>query len=814
MESLIKDLRLAVRGLLARPGFAAVAVLTLAFGIGANTAIFSVVHGVLLSPLGFEKEEDLYTVLGTSRAEGTERPGVSLPDFWYFREHQRSFAELSFFGWQTMTLEGPDRVEQLSGAWVGENLFRMLGVQPHLGRHFTPRDAVAGPGSVALLSFELWQRLWNADPTVLGRAIRINGEPVTLVGVMPPDTALPSPGAALWRPLGQMEEFHGRFSRSERDFITLGRLAPGVPLSQARAEMEGLADQLAEAFPASNRERNLRVQPLRDYLVGPSRGPILIAFGAVVLVLLIACTNVAHLLLVRAAGREREMAVRAALGAGRWLLVRQLLAESLVLAFSGGVLGTLVAAWLHDLLLLLEPGILPRTQAIELDAPVLLFAFAASLITGLACGLLPALRGSQVLLKALREGGRRALGGRRRSRWRALLLGSEVALALVLLTTAGLLIHALYELSRVDPGFEPADAYAAHILLDNKTYAPPAARHTYYRRLRQRLAEIPGVESVGLSTATPVPGLAIPIDVPFRAEDDPPLLAGHGAPAAPKAAFRVITPGYLETVGIPLLAGRDFSEHDRETSAPVVLVNQALARRAWPAAGSHAVGRRLEILFEESRLEAEVVGVVGNTRFAGLHVAPRPALYLPHPQVPFFGMFVVARTPLTPSVFATKLRAAVLEIDPLQPMAEVESLEQALFRNLGVERFFAAILSLFALLALVLAAAGIYGVFSYWVSQNTGEIGVRMALGARRGQVQGLVVGRGLAITVAGLAVGLLGAYAGAEVLARSFEGVAAIDWRVLAPVAALLTAVAFFACFLPARRASRVEPTVALRSE
>ena len=808
MSHWIQDVRLACRNLRKRPGLTLIAVLTLALGVGANTAIFSVVHGVLLRPLGFGGESALFALTAVSRTEGESRPGSSIRDFDFYRAHQQSFEQISFFGWNSMTLEEPGLVQQLEGVYVDSTLFDLLGVEPLIGRSLTVEDAPAGArGHAALISSDLWQRVWGGDPEMIGQNVRIDGRSVQIAGVVDSATALPSRAAEIWVPVGVSEALPMRFGPEERDFIVVGRLADGKSVTQADEEMKALAASLGESYPATNGDWSVVVEPLRRHLVGDSERPILIAFGAVFLVLMIACANIAHLLLVRASGREREMAVRAALGAKRTDLARQMLVEGSVLGLLGGSVGMLAALWMHDLLLLMDPGVLPRAEFVRVDGTVLGFGLLASLVTGLACAAVPAWRSASTMAIALRVGSARSVEGRG-GPWRSVLLAAEVGLALVLLVGAGLLIQALHQLDQVDPGFRPEQVYTSHFVLDDSAYDPPAPRVVFFDRLRQEVAAIPGVESAALTTTPPVPDTGIIIDVPYRSTEDPPLDAGSSR----RAAFRVVSEGYFSTVGMPRVAGRDFTGFDDAKTPEVVIVNQTLARQLWGDERS-AVGRRLEISFGR-QYELEVVGVVGDTRFTGLHAAPRPALFLPHGQMPFRGMAVVARTSLSGGMFAESLRRVSTRLDPLLPPGDVRSLEERLQSSVGLERFFGFLLGAFAVVALLLAAAGIYGVFSYSVSRRTREIGVRMALGAKASQVAGSVVRQGLAVALGGVAVGCVGAALLSRVLTRAFEGVGGLDPLILVGVGLLLAMVAGVSCWVPALRASRVQPSSALRSE
>jgi putative ABC transport system permease protein len=808
MDSLFFDIRCAVRGLLKKPGFSLVAILTFALGIGANTSIFSIVYGVLLEPLGYANEGRLVAVTSTHAEEGYRSRGNYLPDFWFWREHARSFETLGFYGWRSMTLETPEQAQQIQSVAVSENLFRLLGLEPHLGRGFLPEDEVPGRGHVALASWGLWQRAFGGNPEIVGRSIRIDGQSVTLIGVMPSDTAVPSPRADLWLPVGYLERYERtEFGREERDFTVVGRLRTHVSQAQAQEEMDRLSATLAEMFPATNEKWNATLIPYRELLVGAAREPLWIAFAAVGLVLLIACANLLNLLLVRAVAQERETAVRTALGARRRRLFQQHLTESLVLAFLGGCLGWVLGAGLQRILLAFEPGILPRAYAIRFDLPALAFALGATLVLGTLLGLVTAARGIPDLAGALKQGGGHLGAGRRQNRTRVMLVGAEITMAMTLLVGAGMLIQALYTLSRVDAGFRPEGVYTAHVLLNQDSYGDLEARRRYFKRLVDEVRVMPGVETAALTTTPPAPNMGIQIEVPYRGQDGPLVTE----PAAPRASFRVISPGYMETVGIPLLQGRDFTARDGAETPPVILINETLARHAWQS--ENPVGRQMSIFAYGERLSFEVIGIVGDTRFAGLHEPPRPALFLTHPQMPFRGMAITARSNLPPAQYGETLRRTVLSIDPSQPVMSVQSLVEELHQSLGVERFFAIVLGSFAAVALTLAAAGIYGVFAYWVSRRTREIGLRMALGARPAQVLALFVTRGMGITGASMLIGLVGALILSSAFSSAFHGVV-LDPAVLFAAMVVLGGVAFVACLVPARQAARVEPTVALRFE
>ncbi|TDI42636.1 MAG: ABC transporter permease [Acidobacteria bacterium] len=809
MESVWYDVKLAVRSFLKKPGFLAITILTFALGIGANTAIFSVVHGVILAPLGYKDEARLQAISSVNPSEDLEFRGNFLPDFWYWRENSRTFDEMAFHGWRSWTLQEPGHVERVESVAVSANLFGMLGIQPALGRGFEPEDEIPGPGRVVLLSFSLWQRVFGGDPSVLGRSVNLDDGPVTIIGVMPADTDVPSRRAELWRPVGYLEQYEqSAFGREERDFRVIGHLAEGVGLGTSQAEMGRFAEALAESFPATNSGWEAKVQPLREHIVGDAEVPLFIAFAAVGLVLLIACTNIANLLLVRAMGREREMAVRQALGAGRRRLLQQQIVESLVLTAVGGFAGLLFAAWLSQLLLAYEPGILPRKEGIGFDVPVLLFAFAASLVIGIVFGLVSALHRVPSLSGALKQGGAQIGGSRRQNRLRMGLVGAQIAVALTLLVGAGLLVKGLHKLSRVDPGFRPDGVYASHIILGGRYRRDLEARRVYFKQLVENVRALPGVSDAALSTTPPIPGMGIKIEVPYRGAEGP-LATEAGAPSA---AFRVIGPGYFETIGTPLLRGRDFTDRDTQDAPPVVIINNTLAERAFP--GEAPIGRQLELFLYGETMELEVIGVSADTRFAGLDQATRPAFFLVHPQMPFLGIAVVARTSLGPATYGATLRRTATALDPSQLVLRVESLEEALSGTLAMERFYSILLGLFAAVALTLAASGIYGVFAYWVRQRQREMGLRIALGASPSEIRRLVLSRGVAVTFPSLVAGLATALALSKALSSTFRGIDAVDPAVLAAAAVALGCVAMAACIVPARQAAKVQPTRALRSE
>ena len=811
LESLGRDLRSTLRGFRSRPGFTVVVALTLALGIGANTAIFSVVHGVLMEPLGYADEDQLVW-LSARQPDGREaQGGYAAPDVWFFAEHADGLEDVSMWMRQGLTLGRPGEARKVAGAYASVGFFRTLGIEAAAGRTFTPDDAPSGIGQVAVISDEFWQQTWGGDPSVLGRDVMVGGAPVTVVGVLPPGLELPAKKIDVWMPVSPVEVPYGRLAREEHDVWALARLAPGATMSSADQELDALAAQLAGSCPETNEGWTVEVRPLRDAVVSRAKGPILIAFAAGALVLLVACVNVANLILARSLSREREMAVRRALGAGAARLFQQRIVENLALALLGGGLGALLAIWLHEGIVALDPGVLPRAEQIELAWPVFAFALGIAFLTGVVFSLAPALRHGNPKPEALRDGGRTAGGDRGRHAARLALVAAQVALAVVLLASSVVLVSAIRDLESRSPGFEPENLYHAHMILDIGQYQSPESRVEYYRQMIEEVRRIPGVEAAGLSTTSPVPGLGIQIDVPYRGPDGPQLDAAD----APRAAFRVVSPGWFATAGVPRLAGRDVSLDDRRgADRASVVVNRTLARLLSESADpSAALDRNLEISLG-GMIPGRVVGVVADTRSAGLDQPSRPEVYFVHDQIPFLGMGITVRSTMAPAALDKALTAAVFRVDPSQPYNLLYSLEEMLRRQLDTERFSATLLGLFAALALALCAIGIYGVYAYWVRERTREIGVRIALGAHAHRLLFWVLGRGLGVAAVGMVAGLAVAVPVGSVLARTFQGVDGTEPATLALVAGVLLLITAVACFVPALRASRVEPTEALRCE
>jgi putative ABC transport system permease protein len=806
METLFKDIRYGIRSLAKHPGFAAIAVITLALGIGANTAIFSVVNAVLLRPLPYHQPERLLRIWETNLARGGELEMTSLSNLLDWQRQNRSLQDVA--AWQRMsslTLTSQTPALELRSSFVSANYFSLLGVPAALGRTFTPEESTAGQTRVVVISDELWRRQFGSDQKVIGTKIIIEKEDFQIIGVMPRSFKSPAGEAELWVPMNFRPN---DIDRGQTYLQVIGRLKPDFTLEQTQADMDGVATQLAQQFPNSNRGRGIRVVSLAEQTVGSVRWALLIVLGGVGLVLLIACANVANLFLVRAAQRQHEIAIRAALGASGRRLVRQLLSESSIVALSGGVLGLFAAVWALELLKVFAAGQLPRLDEIGIDRPTLLFTLAASLVTGLLSGLAPALYICRPNLNdALKvSGSRTQTGGWRRNRLQSAFVVAQVAVALVLLSGAGLLIRSFVQLVRVNPGFHADGLLVARIALGDE-YREDNRQVNYFRELTDRLKSLPGVNEVGAATVLPMNPFGIDFDVPYhRAEQAEPPRS-----AAPKAKFRAATPEYFQAIGIPVNQGRGFVEQDRPDSARVVIVNRMLAERVWGT--ENPVGKQLRFFWADWQTY-EVVGIVGNTRSYGLVEDWQPELFVPEAQLPYTVMNVVIRTTGDPAATAVEVRRGILELDPYRPPHSIVAMSDLISDSIARERFAMAWLGVLAAIALTLASVGIFSVISHVTAQRTREVGIRLALGAQTSDVLKLVVRNGMTLTLIGVAIGLAGALALTRLIGSLLFGVTPSDLPTFISAAALLIVVALVACYIPARRATKVDPLVALRYE
>ena len=802
MDSIIKDIRYGLRSLLKRPGFTVIALIALALGIGANTAIFSLVNAVVLQPLPYPEPDELVWMWGNIRNAGN-RASVSPLDFLDFRSQNKTFEQFAASGSLpgSGNLTGSGEPERLTVSLVTGNYFDAFGVRPALGRGFSLQNEKPGQDQVIVLSHAFWQKRFGGDPSIVNKTIVLDGKACEVIGVMPADVVLPQP-ADLWVPMN-FDVDPGMKQRKAHFLRPIGRLKQGVTLAQAQADTDIIAAQLEQLYPESNTGWNLRLVPLREQLVGGTRATLFILFGAVGLVLLIACANVANLLMVRAAARQREIALRTALGASRFRIARQMITESLLLAIIGGALGALLATWGMQLLVRLSEDSIPRTANVRIDATVLAFTFLISLVTGVLFGLAPALRTVKVnLIDSLKDGLRGAGESALRNRTRSLLVVFESALAVMLLIGAGLLVRSLIALQNVDPGFDPNNVLTLRIDLPRQKYDTPEKTSNFFSQLETRVAGLPGVEAVGFVTELPMSGQLN--DMPFSIEGRPVASMSQGF----GADFRRVNQDYFNALRIPLLRGRNFTEQEVRQSAKVILVSQQLVDQVLP--NEEPLGKRLVMAM--GGVPFEIIGVVGDIRHNSLGSPALPAMYMPSLEPTRKNL--VIRTQVDPLSIVGGVRKEVQALDPDQPIAAVRTMDDWVTRSTATPRYRTTLLGLFAVLAMILAATGIYGVMSYSVTQRTHEIGVRMALGARRLDVLKLVVRQGMLLTLVGVALGLAGAFALTRVMSTLLFGVTAKDPLTFGVVAALLIAVAFLACFVPARRATKVDPLTALRYE
>jgi predicted permease len=811
LEEVWQDLRYGARMLRTNPGFTSIAVITLALGIGANTAIFSVVNAVLLRPLQYSDPDRLVQVWQNFPQLGANQVTVSAPEFLDYKGQNRVFERMAAFRPQGYILTGGSEPERIFGARVSADLFPLLGVAPALGRTFLhEEDQIGGPRAV-ILSHGLWQRRFGSDATLIGKSLTLDGESFTVVGVMPPGFQFPPQRQnELWANVPFDANDLNR--RGWRPLGVIARLKSGVSADQATAELKTIAGR----FPASGPVPSAYAVSLQEQVVGRVRRALLVMLGAVSFVLLIACANVANLLLSQAAARQREMAIRAAVGAGRARLIRQLFVEGLPLSLLGGGVGLLLAVWIVKLLVSVNPGNLPRANEIGIDLRTLMFTLSVSLLTGVVFGLAPAWQFSKLdLNQALKEGGRGTSVSFSRFSMRSILLVSQVALSLTLLIGAGLMINSFARLLRVDPGFDPRGVLTMQIALPQSKYSEIQQRAFFFEQALERIRRLPGVQSAGMTSALPLTGSP---DFGFTIEGRTPSAPGD----VPQTNWRAISPDYLRTMGIPLRRGRYFSEQDHEKAAGVAIINETMARRFWP--DGDPLGKRIKLGGPTRPYPwMEIVGIVGDVKHDGLDAPVTPELYMPYAQTPFSqmpaglrfpAMSLVARNGSDHDSLAAATRAEIKALDKDQPITNIRTLDQLLANSISQHRFYLLLLAFFAAIALALAAIGLYGVVSYTVKQRTQEIGVRMAFGAQAGDVLRLIIKFGMKLTLIGALIGLAGALALTRLMKTLLFDVSATDPLTFASITALLALVALLACFVPARRATKVDPLVALRNE
>lgn len=808
MGTLFQDLRYGARMLRKSPGFTIVAVLTLALGIGANTAIFSVVNGVLLRPLPFRDPSRLVLI-----AEKSSFPVISTSygNYLDWRDQSHCFESMEATRSGSATLTGAGEPERLNVRMATAGLFSMLGINAQIGRTFLSEEDRAGGTPVVLLSYGLWQRRFGGSPDIIGKTVNLDLQPYTVVGILPNDFQILQP-ADVFLPFMPWAKTLPDDRNWHPGIIPLARLKQGVSKEQARGEMVGITKRLEQQYPEDNTGTSADVVGLHDQIVQNARPALLLLLGAVSFVLLIACANVTNLLLARAASRGREVAIRTAMGAGRGRVVRQLLTESVLLSLAGGLLGVIIAWAAIALLPKIAAGSVPQGVSIGLDPWVLAFTAVVSLFTGLLFGIVPALRTAKLdLREALNEGSRGSTVGPGQHVLRGALVAMEIALAMMLLVGSGLLLRSFSRLQEVPPGFQPDHLLVADIPLSPTAYAKPQDRYQFFDRLVERAKSLPGVRSAAAASFLPVSGGGSIIH--FNITGRPPK-SPHEFVAA---GYRTITPNYLETLGVPLLHGRLFGRADNETSPAVVLINATMVHTFF--ANENPLGKRMQLgaLPDQQVPTMEIVGVVGDVH-SGLGTDPQAEMYLPYRQadllLPVFQLSLVMRTAGDPSLQTPALRSALAEIDPNQPLVKIRTMEENMATTVAQPRFRAWLIGILAMLALVLAAVGVYGVMSYTVTQRTSEIGIRVTLGALPQDVFRIIVGEGLRLALFGVGVGLVAALALTRLLQSFLFGISAYDPLTFIGVSVLLTLVAVAASYFPARRATRVDPMIALRYE
>ena len=801
MQILRQDLSYGVRMLTKKPVFSIIAILTLALGIGANTAIFSVVNAVLLRALPYHNAKQLVVVASTSSSG--DRDGISVPELQDYQAQMRSLEDLTGFQSQSVNVTGGERPDRVRGAFVTANFFKVFNLPPLIGRTFVEGEDRQGGEKLAVVNEKMWQERLNSDRNLAAKKLILNGEPYSIIGVVSSSFKQPfDPDVEVWMPVANYPGNTGK--REWRLLFGMGHLKQGVSVAQAQAEASTIASQLAQAYPKENAGRGARTELLSDILVRDVRPMLWLLFAAVGVILLIACANLANLLLARGLARQKEIAVRAALGASRWRLIRQLLTETTILGILGGAGGLLLAYWgLYGLLKL--PQNFVDTKEATLDGRVLLFALAVSVITGWLFGLVPALQLAKPELQSfLKEGARGSGEGSRWNRVRGGFVVAQVALSLILLVSSGLLIRSFDKLLRVNVGFRPEQLLTLEYRLPRSKYKEPEAQWNFHHRVVEQLQQVPGVQSASLVRGLPFSGNGATTAITLPDREAPPK------GMEPEVMFNTAMPNYFETIGIPLLKGRLFGNEDQAKTPAVVVINQTMAQKFWP--NQDPLGKQIK--FAQDGSTATVVGVVGDAKHYWMEEEQRSQMYDAYSQDPGLFATVVIRTTVEPLSLTEPVRQAIWKVDADQPMWKIRTVEFLVSRSTADRKFLMALMGIFALLALVLTIIGLYGVISYLVNQRTQEIGIRMALGAQMGDILAMVLKQGMVLVLTGVGLGLAAAWLLTRLMARLLYQVSATDPLTFAAIALLLVAVALLACYIPARRATKVDPLVALRYE
>jgi putative ABC transport system permease protein len=821
MTTLWQDIRYGVRMLWKNSGITAIVIFALALGIGANTAIFSVVNTVLLRPLPYPDAENL--VFLNEKSPVLEEMSISYPNFTDWREHNQSFEHIGVYNRGSYNLTGAGEAERIVTAQMSADMFTLLKVSPLHGRVYTNDEDKPGSTPVVVLSYGLWQRRFGGQMSILNQQITLNSKSYTVIGVMPETFFFPSRGE-MWVPVGQLSDQPSWKERGNHPGLYgVGRLKPGVSFEQAEADLNTLAANLEKQYPDTNAGNRVRFRPLLEIFVSDARRALWVIFAAVVLVLLIACANIANLLLARASARRKEMAIRTAVGASRWRLTRQLLTESILLSLIGGAIGLVLARWGIDLILYVSPDSIPRWREIGLDWTVLVFTIGISGVTGILFGLVPALQAGEVdVHETLKETGRGVSG---RNWLRSSLITAEVAITLVLLICAGLMIRSFYLLNKVNPGFSYEHLTSFSVSLPQKKYDKMETRASFYNRLLENIRALPGVESAAVASGLPLGNNGWQTGFTIDGQPRPPR------DQTPLMEACLVTPDYFRAMNIPVLRGRVFTDRDdrshlagrdlsrmNEDEIAIaglnkIVIDEEFARRYWP--NEEAVGKRISMGSEENPRFLEVLGVVGRVKMESLNQnSDRVQGYFPFNQVPNGSMTVIVKGSSDPNMLISSMRAAVKQIDPDQPIYSPRTMDELRAESVASERLNLMLLSIFAGIALVLAIVGIYGVMSYSVTQRTHEIGIRMAIGARPRDVFAMILGHGMKLTLIGVVIGLALAFAATRLMGTMLFGVAPTDLTTFSVISVLLISVAALACYLPGRRATKVEPTISLRYE